>query len=140
MPIARPGLGENFELPGWSAERSFFAYSANPHDAPGFGRPDSSIRAEEPQLSFTVRFARVSINPFVSRMLPVVVVSILVFSLFLVVVRTRTHPEDFPISTGITSLSFLSAMLFVLILGHNSPPPTLIYLEFFYIIMYAIIG
>jgi len=144
VPIARPGLGDGFGLAGWSAERSFFTYSANPHDAPTFGRPDSSVRADEPQLSFTVRFARSSINPFVSRMLPVIVVSILVFSLFLVVARTRTDPESFPPSTGVTSLSFLSAMLFVLILGHNSlrsalNPSTLIYLENFYLIMYIAI-
>jgi len=144
VPIAKPGLGDGFELAGWNAERSFFAYNTNPHDAPTFGRPDSSVRADEPQLSFAVRFARSSINPFVSRMLPVIVVSILVFSLFLVVARTRSNPEDFPPSTGVTSLSFLSAMLFVLILGHNSlrsalDPSTLIYLEYFYLIMYIAI-
>ena len=144
VPIAKPGLGDGFELAGWTAERSFFTYSTNPHDAPTFGRPDSSVRADEPQLSFIVRFDRSSINPFVSRMLPVIVVSILVFALFLVVARTRTSPEDFPTSTGVTSLSFLSAMLFVLILGHNSlrsalNPSTLIYLEYFYLIMYIAI-
>ena len=144
VPIARPGLGDDFELPGWDAERSFFTYRTNPHDAPTFGRPDSSVRADEPQLFFTVSFARNSISPFVSRMLPVVVVSILVFALFLVIARTRTKPEDFPISSGITSLSFLSAMLFVLILGHNSlrsalNPSALIYLEYFYLIMYIAI-
>jgi hypothetical protein len=144
VPIARPGLGDDFELPGWDAERSFFTYRTNPHDAPTFGRPDSSVRADEPQLFFTVSFARNSISPFVSRMLPVVVVSILVFALFLVIARTRTNPEDFPISSGITSLSFLSAMLFVLILGHNSlrsalNPSALIYLEYFYLIMYIAI-
>ena len=144
VPIARPGLSDDFSLAGWDPERSFFIYGPSTRDPLIPGATDPLLQEGEPQLFFAVRFARDSVNPFVSRMLPVVVVSILVFSLFLVVARTRTHPEDFPISTGVTSLSFLSAMLFVLILGHNSlrsalSTGSIIYLEYFYFIMYLAI-
>lgn len=139
-PAARPGLGDEFSLPGWSVERSYYGYEPNPRDS-NIGIPDFSVREDEPQLRYTILFARNSVNPFISRMLPVAVVSILVFCLFLIVYSTRLSPEDFPLGTGVTSLSFLSALMFVLILGHNSLRSALgtsgiIYLEYFYFIMY----
>lgn len=139
-PAARPGLGDGFKLPGWAVERSYYEYQPNPRDST-IGIPDYSVRVDEPQLAYTILFARNSVTPFISRMLPVVVVSILVFCLFLIVYSTRLHPEDFPLGTGVTSLSFLSALMFVLILGHNSLRSALgtsgiIYLEYFYFIMY----
>jgi hypothetical protein len=143
-PVAKPGLGDRFNLDGWKVERSYFGYRPNPYNT-SFGIPDYSAQGDAPELFFTIQLARDFLNPFVSRMLPVVVVSVLVFALLLAVSRTRLRPEDFPVSTGIVTLSFLSALTFVLILGHNSLRSSLngssqiIYLEYFYFIMYVAI-
>jgi hypothetical protein len=138
-PSQKPGVGDGFNLGGWDIEGSHFTYQSNLGNS-GRGLPD--VRAEEPQLFYTVLLARDSVDPFFSRMLPVVAVSILVFGLLLIVSHTRLRPEDFPTSTGIVSLSFLSALLFVLILGHNSLRSSLnasqiIYLEYFYFVLYV---
>lgn len=142
-PLARPGIGDRVELQGWTVERSFFGYEPNRYTT-GLGLPGATVRQEEPELFFNILLERNSFDPFVSRMLPVVAVSILIFLLLLVITHTRMRPEDFPPSTGIVSLSFMSALMFVLILGHNSLRSSLnageiIYLENFYAIMYVAI-
>ncbi len=142
-PVARPGIGDRVNIQGWSVERSFFGYEPNRYTT-GLGLPGSAVRQEEPELFFNILLERDSFDPFVSRMLPVIAVSVLVFLLLLVITHTRLRPEDFPPSTGIVSLSFMSALMFILILGHNSLRSSLnaseiIYLEFFYAIMYAAI-
>lgn len=142
-PVAQPGIGDRVGLQGWSVERSYFGYQPNRYTT-GLGLPGPVIRQEEPELFFTILLERDSFDPFVSRMLPVVAVSTLVFLLLLVITHTRLRPEDFPPSTGIVSLSFMSALMFVLILGHNSlrsslDASELIYLENFYAIMYVAI-
>ena len=142
-PVAKPGLGDRFSLQGWEVERSYFGYRPNPYNT-SFGIPDFSAQRDAPELFFTIQLARDFREPFVSRMLPVVVVSVLVFALLLAFSRARLSPEDYPVSTGIVTLSFLSALMFVLILGHNSLRSSLnaseiIYMEYFYFIMYVAI-
>ena len=60
------------------------------------------------------------------------------------VTSNRTAPAEFGTAQALSSLAFLGALMFVLILGHNSLRSSLgtseiIYLEWFYFIMYAAI-
>jgi hypothetical protein len=143
VPIAQPGLGDRFNLDGWDVERSYFGYEPNPFNT-SFGIPDFTVRRDAPELFFNILLARDFLDPFVSRMLPVIVVSVLVFALLMIVTRTRLTPEEFGTSNALAALAFLGGLMFVLIIGHNSLRSSLraseiIYLEYFYFIMYAAI-
>lgn len=139
VPVAQPGLGERFELPGWEVERSYFSYEADPYNTT-FGIADFAARGNTPELHFNVLLSRDFLEPFISRMLPVIVVSALAFAVLLMVTSNRTTPAEFGTSQTLSSLAFLGALMFVLILGHNSLRSSLgtseiIYLEWFYFIM-----
>lgn len=139
VPVARPGLEDNFEVNGWTVDRSFFNYTTTSINS-RFGIPDFSRVGVAPELRFNVRLKRDFLNVFISRMLPLIVVSFLVFAVLMTV---SSHPErktQFG-TTAANVLAFAGSLMFVTILGHNALRSALnssqiIYLEYFYFVAY----
>ncbi|MEX2378319.1 MAG: hypothetical protein WD848_09865 [Dehalococcoidia bacterium] len=142
VPVAKPGLEEEFDVNGWEIDRSFFNYSDSSFNA-RFGIPDFSRVGRAPELYFNVRLNREFLNTFISRMLPLIVVSVLVFAMLNTVTAGQTQKELFGTTTA-TVLAFSGSLMFVTIVGHNSLRSSLnasqlIYLEYFYFVMYLAI-
>ncbi len=139
VPVARPGLEDNFSVNGWTVDRSFFNYTTTSINS-RFGIPDFSRVGIAPELRFNVRLKRDFLNVFISRMLPLIVVS---FLLFAVLMTVSAHPERRTVFGTMTAnvLAFAGSLMFVTIVGHNALRSALsssqiIYLEYFYFVAY----
>lgn len=139
VPVARPGLEDSFEVNGWTVDRSFFNYTTTSINS-RFGIPDFSRVGVAPELRFNVRLKRDFLNVFISRMLPLIVVSFLVFAVLLTVSSHPDRRRQFGTTTA-NVLAFSGSLMFVTILGHNALRSALnsseiIYLEYFYFVAY----
>ncbi len=139
VPVARPGLEDGFEVNGWTVDRSFFNYTTTNINS-RFGIPDFSRVGTVPELRFNVRLKRDFLNVFTSRMLPLIVVSFLVFAVLMTVSTHDERRTQFGTTTA-TVLAFAGSLMFVTILGHNALRSALnssqiIYLEYFYFVAY----
>lgn len=142
VPIAKPGLEDGFEVNGWQVDRSFFNYTTTTVNS-RFGIPDFSRVGLAPELRFNVRLKREFLNVFISRMLPLIVVSFLIFAVLMTVSLHSERTTRFGTTTA-SVLAFAGSLMFVTILGHNALRVALntsqiIYLEFFYFVVYLTI-
>ncbi len=139
VPVARPGLEDSFEVNGWTVDRSFFNYTTTSINS-RFGIPDFSRVGTAPELRFNVRLKRDFLNVFISRMLPLIVVSFLIFAVLMTVSSNLERRTLFGTTTA-NVLAFAGSLMFVTILGHNALRSALnssqiIYLEYFYFVAY----
>lgn len=94
-----------------------------------------------PELYFNVGLKRDFIDPFISDMIPIVIVAFLVFAVLMISTRQEEQIGLFGFSTSAV-LGYCAALFFVLIVSHVHLRETLaargiIYLEYFYFVMYA---
>jgi hypothetical protein len=141
-PAALPGVDKGLVLPGWYQERSYFGFQEwDP--ATTFGRAAQDSAERPPVLSYQLTLSRQFLNPFISAMLPVIVVGCLMYTLLLV--GTKDHEKAR--TTGFKAIDILAAaatLLFPLIYAQISlrsriASSSLLYLEYFYFVMYAVI-
>ena len=141
-PASLPGLDPDLVLPGWTKEKSYFGF-LDPRYATTFGAADHSGSEHPPELSFQLVLSRKFLDPFISAMLPVIVVGCLLFSLLLVGTKDLQKVR----ATGFKAIDILAAtatLLFPVIYAQISlrsrlTSSTLLYLEYFYFVMYAAI-
>ncbi len=137
-PIFKPGLEKDFVLPGWDVLGTFFSYRFNSYNV-NFGIEDYVGQKEFPELYFTTDVYRNYLNPFMSHMIPLVVVFLMLFSI-LQVGRKSDDNGLFGFNT-LSTLSACSALFFVIIFDHISLRNSLsvsglVYFEWFYLIAY----
>ena len=101
------------------------------------------MQEDVPELYFNIGLARNFTNPFVSNLLPVVVVVFLLFAVLMIASREDDKTELFGFSTS-NVLTFCAALFFVVILGHidlrsKLTASEIIYLEYFFFVMYIAI-
>ena len=125
---------------GFALRDSYFGYQADDLNST-LGIPNFSRQIGAPELTFTARMERGFISPFISQMLPLIVVSGLLFAVHLMM----TSHGDRQRAWGATTTSTVGAvggLLFVSILSHNGLRTSLgaseiIYLEYAYFIVYG---
>lgn len=142
-PTSKPGLEiQDFVLEGWNANSSFFSYRLNAYNT-NFGLDRRILQEGIPELYFNVNLSRNFTNPFVSNLLPVVVVMFLLYAVLMIASREDDKTELFGFSTS-NVLTFCAALFFVVILGHidlrsHLNSSEIIYLEYFFFVMYLAI-
>jgi hypothetical protein len=141
-PAALPGIADNLEVTGWKLEKSYFGFVDGSYST-NFG----AAKADEdpaPELSFQLVLARKFMDPFISAMLPVIVVACLLFTLLLVFEPPAEGREVSELQAGTDVLGGAATLLFPVIYAQISLREKvfsngLIYLEYIYFIMYVVI-
>ena len=142
IPTSLPGLEEDFVLPGWNLESSFFQYKLNNYNT-NFGINSYIGQDNFPELYFTVILQRNFINILISNMMIIIVVLLLLFCIQILIIKHKESGEnqDF---TALEIVSACGAFLFIIIidqinLRQKIVTAGIIYLDYFYFILYIMI-
>ncbi|MDA1004682.1 MAG: hypothetical protein O3B31_15265 [Chloroflexi bacterium] len=140
VPTSRPGLAPGVDLGGFTIRDSYFGYRAEDLNST-LGIPNFSRQTGAPELTFTARMDRGFISPFISQMLPLIVVSGLLFAVHLMMTGNHDRQQAWGATTTST-VGAVGGLLFVSILSHNGLRAALgaseiIYLEYAYFIVYG---
>ncbi len=140
-PQLKPGLEEDFVLEGWECIGTHFSYRSNSYRV-DFGDPSYAAHNERPELYFNIDVQRKFIGPFISDLMPMIVVVILLFAILMI--QTRRDEEGLLGFSASTVLSYCSGLFFVLIISHvyvrqKLAVPQIIYVEWFYFTMYGLL-
>ncbi|GDX81359.1 hypothetical protein LBMAG42_31700 [Deltaproteobacteria bacterium] len=138
-PALRPGLDVGLVLAGWEPLRTYFQYREGNYSM-DFGNRDYVGTEGFPELNFTVDVQRNFINTLVSDLIPLAVVTFLLYG----VLRTLGTNHARIALTGFSFTSVLGAcsgLVFVILLGHIQLRNALAgqeitYLEWYYFIIY----
>lgn len=168
LPDDKPGVLESVAIAGWDIDSSFFNY-----DTVDFGADMGLLRPiatrNHPSLSFNIRLSRSFFGPLISNVLPLGIVTALLFMIMMITTKmegwvlgfagnvTRTGrslkqmgdtvegggPSYSLIATS-TVMAYSGALLFAVILAHarlrgQFPDAGLLYLEFLYFVVYVAI-
>ncbi|MBF0445224.1 MAG: hypothetical protein HQL68_06515, partial [Magnetococcales bacterium] len=138
-PITKPGLEEDFVLPGWKIEGSYFGYRNHSYTT-NFGLPSYSGQENFPELHFNILLKRQFLGPFINTLMPVIVVAVILFALLL----TITNKEEKSVLGFDTSgiLGSNAGLFFGVLIGHSQLRSQLessgmVYIENFFLIMYC---
>ncbi|RLA68753.1 MAG: hypothetical protein DRG24_09690 [Epsilonproteobacteria bacterium] len=140
-PASLPGVNQHIHIPGWKALESHFEFLSREYQT-SFGVESIHRMSRMDDLSFNLKIKREFLGPFITYLIPMVVVSIMLFSLLLMVGR---NDKDRLIGfSAMQILASTSGLFFVLIIAHSnfratSEVPKVIYLENFYFLLYIAI-
>ncbi|MCL1469299.1 cache domain-containing protein [Argonema antarcticum] len=131
-PIVKPGLEADFVSESWDIESSFFEYKLNNYNT-NFGIPGSFVNKNYPELYFTIILKRAFLGILIARIVPLSVVSILLFAIMLLS-RNR----------GMEVVGACGGFIFIVILDQISvrgqiAAKGIIYIEYFYFAIYLFI-
>ncbi|MEX2228284.1 MAG: hypothetical protein WEB13_01465 [Dehalococcoidia bacterium] len=140
VPTSRPGLAPGIDVGGFTLRDSYFGYRAEDLNST-LGIPNFSRQTGAPELTFTARMERGFVSPFLSQMLPLIVVSGLLFAVHLMMTSHGERQRAWGATTTST-VGAVGGLLFVSILSHNGLRAALgasdiIYLEYAYFIVYG---
>ncbi|NET33033.1 MAG: hypothetical protein F6K19_13610 [Cyanothece sp. SIO1E1] len=129
-PKTNPGVSQQLILDGWDMDGSFFEYQFVDQKT-NFGFHNSVIRTNLPELSFTIVLKRQFINPLITRVGPLLLVTILLFALLVIAENDK----------GLEVLAACSGFLFIVILDQIAVRAEIItsgivYFEYFYFLIY----
>jgi hypothetical protein len=128
-PAVRPGVKRKVVLSGWLVLKSFFNYHGHYEDT-NLGIDNYVGYNHSSHLYFTILLKREFLAPFITNVLPLVIVTSILFSLLMWLGRTSTFIRS------------LIGLFFGLLLAHirlrgTIMTPELLYLEFFYLVIYC---
>lgn len=138
-PVSLPGVEEDFVLPDWTLESSFYFF--RPHSySTNFGIPSYVGLTNFPELHFNVQVRRNFLGPFISYLLPTLVVAVILFALLLAMSLDPNENEKHGFDT-LGALGACAGLFFGILIGHSQlrgdlNVSGLVYLEGFYILMY----
>ncbi|MDD3000938.1 MAG: hypothetical protein PHF29_04225 [Candidatus Riflebacteria bacterium] len=140
-PVFLPGVDPELVLPGWKMKKSFFSYLAGNYNT-NFGIKNYVGTRSYPELYFNITIQRNFLDPFISVILPLLVVAILVFILLLTCSCKDSELEKLGFSAG-AILSGIAALFFVVIIAQidlrkNLAAEQIIYMDFYYFIIYTV--
>ncbi len=141
-PYILPGLEEDLILPSWETEKSFFDFKFESYNT-NFGINHKKGNASFPELNFNVSIKRKFVGPFVSNVIPLMVVAGLVFGLLMLAQKEYKKKGAIEFDAQ-TTLSSCAALIFIVILAHidlrgDFSSGGFFYLEYFYFVMYLMI-
>jgi hypothetical protein len=142
LPQSNPGLEENIVLPGWNIKRSFFEYQLKSYKT-NFGINTYIPEDEVPELYFTVIATRNFLTVFISNFMPILVVSIMMFSIQLIISQ-KVQEEETRKFTALEIISVGGGLIFIVLLDQvnlrgSIVTASLIYIEYIYFVLYLII-
>ncbi|MCK5720866.1 MAG: hypothetical protein KAH84_13090 [Thiomargarita sp.] len=128
-PTVRPGIKQEVVLPGWLIFKSFFNYRSN-YENTNLGIENYAGYEDFSHLFFTIFLKREFLAPFITNVLPLVIISSILFSLLMWLGKTSTFIRS------------LIGLFFGILLAHirlrgSIMTPELLYLEFFYLVIYC---
>jgi len=137
-----PGIEESIVLSGWSLQASGFQYVKHNYNA-SFGFPQSTYRDNFPELHYTVRLERTFIDAFVTNLVPLIVVSIMLFAILLTITNDKEKAGLFG-ADAFSVVTTTAGLFFIVLVAHiqlrkEFALPNIIYLEYFYLVMYIAI-
>lgn len=144
VPTSLPGLDKSLVLPGWHPISSYFNYS--PVDAgTSFGLEATLEQAKGQELGFTMIAQRNFLDPFVSSVLPIIVVAALLFGMLVVVSKQSDKIAATGVKGGDVLRTGVTLLFPVLVAQVNMRTKigssNIIYIEYFYFVLYtAILG
>ncbi len=135
-----PGLEQGMYLPGWRLIRSFFELRQR-RDETDFGLERSLAKEDFPALYFNFVIRRIFIDAFISNLTPIIIVTILLFTLLMISSRDERLVGFMQAGTG-RVLSICAAMFFVIAFSHidirrKIAAEEVFYLEYFYLLVYV---
>jgi hypothetical protein len=129
-PTDKPGLNSDLALQGWEVMETYFSLK-NPNKNATLGTYLDVDKHHFPDLHFNIGLKRVFIDAFISNLTPLIVVSIVLFSVVLLAAE---------ISVG-ELFGICVSMFFVVVFSHLSIRSTIaigeiFYLEYFFFVVY----
>lgn len=140
-PAARPGLFEEIQLSGWDTGESAFNY-LNENYKTSFGLRSFAGLTNFPNLFFSFDIRKEITGPFVANMLPLLVVTILLFAILFLGTRDERHKGRLGFALDVIAACagfFLVAILLHIALRRDLAARDIFYLEYFYFVTYAMI-
>jgi len=140
-PGSLPGIEKDIVLSGLNLRESYFSFVPRRFDTSfGIEKYDGQTF---PELYFTVMVDRNIIDPFISFLLPAIVVAGIIFSLFLIITEVKERVEKFAYNCAFI-LGAAAGLFFSVIIAHSQlrnfiQVNEIVYLEYFYIILYLMI-
>lgn len=139
-PEFLPGLEEHLVMPNWSLKGSYFDYRFN-HYNTNFGVRQQSVAETRPELYFNLTIQREFLSPFITTIVPLIVVTILVFT---VVMTSSKQAGELLGFSGFGVLEVCAAFFFVVIIAQIEVRDSLqvseiIYLDYFYFVIYMML-
>ena len=141
-PKLTPGVQQGFVLPGWKIEESWFSFKNQLFNT-DFGSLKAHGLKNKPELLYNINIQRKFLNPFVSRIIPVVLISILMFLIVLISTKSSKAAEWLGFSASDVVIG-LSALFFVVGINHTDLRQSLqssniMYFEYFYFVIYVML-
>lgn len=140
-PAAKPGLFEDIQISGWEIGDSSFNYHTESYRT-SFGLTDFSGLTNYPSLYFGFDIRKEITGPFVANMLPMLVVTILLFAILFLGTRDERHKGRLGFALDVIAACagfFLVAILLHIALRRDLAARDIFYLEYFYFVTYAMI-
>jgi hypothetical protein len=143
QPELKPGLESDLLLEDWEIQNSFFSYRNEKYNT--LFKTHGYLDAEYPELQFNIGLLRNFARPFITEMIPLVIVAFLLFSVLLISTNNEQKMGILGFSASAV-LGYCAALFFVLIVKHTQLRNALAvhgitYIEYFYFVMYlAILG
>lgn len=136
------GIEKNIVLGTWERENTFFDYQLSSYDT-NFGIPNYIGQHGFPELHYNFVVKRKFENAFIVHLLPLFLVAALLFAALL----TVSDRDELTDRLGFTTSEFIgacSALFFVVMLAHiqlreQFAESSIVYIEYFYILMYALL-
>jgi len=136
------GIEENIVLGTWERQNTFFDYKLSNYDT-DFGIPDYIGQEGFPELHYNFVVKRKFENAFIVYLLPLFLVATLLFAALL----TVSANDELSNRLGFNTSGFIggcSALFFVVMLAHiqlreQFAGSAIVYIEYFYILMYALL-
>ena len=141
-PEARPGVSEDLVLPGWSILGSRFGYKLADYNV-RFADGGAVGQTEVPILEFEVELRRNFLAPFISHVVPILIVAALLHGVLI----SSSFSEQKKMASGFNTFGVLEtcgAFFFAIILMHidlrgDLDLDTITYLESIYLVSYALL-
>jgi hypothetical protein len=133
------GIDEDIVLGNWQIEETFFDYHLPDYDT-NFGLTNGGHNSKLfPELYFNIVLKRKFANEFIIYLIPLLTVAALLYLILLAATTERDKAERFDFSIlGVIGVN--SALFFVVIIAHiqlrREIGSSLVYLEYFYLVMY----
>ena len=136
------GIEQNIVLGTWQRENTYFNYKLSSYDT-DFGIANYIGQKAFPELHYNFVVKRKFENAFIVYLLPLLLVAALLFAALLTVTKDETLSGKLGFNTsGFIGAS--SALFFVVMLAHiqlreQFAGASIVYIEYFYILMYALL-
>ncbi len=138
-PTSLPGVEKSLVLPGWRLTHSFFELRKTRYET-NFGLERSLSKENFPSLYFNIVIKRVFVDAFISNLTPLIIVTILLFTLLMIAIKDERLVGFMQAGSG-RVLNICVAMFFVIAFSHidirrKIAAEEVFYLEYFYFLIY----